>query len=380
MRKKQEKRLVPLSDELERLVLCAMMQGLSSTAAVDPRELSKTGKIVHQAISNLRVQDPSSILSPEAVSVAATEVLGADVQEFRPYLQSVVAASAGASAPDLLRAVREKTLLVEVLNEAGSQLASGRLDLARVGTLCAGDELPGTLVDSASLIQHGFPEQLYGVGLRALPILTEFSGGFMGLWAFASEPGVGKSTLALQLAFEYTRVGPVLYYDAENGEETMLFRAGRYFNGDIRAASSKMQRLYFRESIRTLESDLREIRGQQALIVVDSLQKLPVSIEHRRTSLDSWVHRFERLKKDGHCVLLISEKNREEYGKATQRGFKETGEVEYSADFGAHLLPLGTDDMSQLKLVAVKNRHRPRLGYVCQLERDPGGFRFLERG
>lgn len=199
----------------------------------------------------------------------------------------------------------------------------------------------------------------------------------MGMWAVASEAGVGKSTLAVQLAVEYGRVGPVLYYDMENGPEVMLYRVGKRYGGDVTKARQATKNIYFRESIRSLSDDLRSMGKRKCLVVVDSLQKLPTSVDNRRSSLDVWVHRFERLKKQGHTVILISEKNREQYGEATQRGFKETGEIEYSADFGFHLLPeKGMDTMS--KVIIVKNRHRPHSGSVCYLERV-NGFRFVER-
>jgi KaiC/GvpD/RAD55 family RecA-like ATPase len=188
---------------------------------------------------------------------------------------------------------------------------------------------------------------------------------------------VGKSTLAVQLAVEYGRVGPVLYYDMENGPEVMLYRVGKRYGGDVAKARQATKNIYFRESIRSLSDDLRSMGKRKCLVVVDSLQKLPTSVDNRRSSLDVWVHRFERLKKQGHTVILISEKNRDQYGEATQRGFKETGEIEYSADFGFHLLPeKNMDTMS--KVIIVKNRHRPHSGSVCYLERV-NGFRFVER-
>lgn len=197
------------------------------------------------------------------------------------------------------------------------------------------------------------------------------------MWAVASEAGVGKSTLAVQLAVEYGRQGPVLYYDMENGPEVMLYRIGKRYKGDVEAARRVTKNLYFRETIKTLQQDLQGFKDKRCLVVVDSLQKLPTSVEHRRTSLDVWVHKLERVKKDGHSVVLISEKNREEYGSASQRGFKETGEIEYSCDFGFHLIQ-EAQMPTMSKVIVVKNRHRPIVGSVCYIERV-NGFRFVER-
>ena len=199
----------------------------------------------------------------------------------------------------------------------------------------------------------------------------------MGMWAVASEAGVGKSTLALQLALEYSRVGPVLYYDAENGPDVMLYRIGKRFNMDADEARRQTTSIYFRDTVKTLNADLKMFRGRKCLIVIDSLQKLPASVEYRRAALGTWVYRLEALKKKGHSILLISEKNREQYGKATQQGFKETGEVEYTADFGFQLLP--EKDMPEMcKVIIVKNRHRPIQGNICSVERV-NGFTFVER-
>lgn len=376
----KKKKVVPLSDGLEKLVLCAAMRGLVPHTDILPDELSKLGAVIHKAVAHLRSYDNAPDELPAAsVQAAAADIIGADHREVGAFIRAANSLCAGQEAGDLLRTVRKKVALVEILNEAGNQLASGSIDLGKIGSVLDGDDdTAGALLSAADLLADGLPEEPRGLALKSLPLLTEASGGLMGMWAIASEAGVGKSTLAVQLAVDYGRVGPVLYYDMENGPEVMLYRIGKRFKGNVEQARLASRNIYFRESIRTLTDDLRSLKGRRCLVVVDSLQKLPTNAEHRRVSLDLWVHRFERLKKQGHTVVLISEKNREEYGQASQRGFKETGEIEYSADLGFHLVQeKGFPNMSQL--VIVKNRHRPVLGSICALERV-NGFRFVERG
>lgn len=376
----KKKRVIPLSEGLEKLVLSAAMRGLVPHTDLQLEELSKLGGVVYKAIAHLRGYDdaPDDLPLASVISTAC-EILGADHREVGAFVKSAHSLSAGQEAGDLLRTVRQKTLLVEVLNEAGNQLASGDIDLGRVDLIVEGDDsTTNTLLSASDLLADGLPEEPRGIALKSLPLLTEASGGLMGLWAIASEAGVGKSTLAVQLAVDYGRIGPVLYYDMENGPEVMLYRVGKRFKGNIEQARLATRNIYFRESIRSLNDDLRALKGRRCLVVVDSLQKLPTNAEHRRVSLDLWVHRFERLKKKGHTVILISEKNREEYGQASQRGFKETGEIEYSADFGFHLLQ-DKQLHSMARVVVVKNRHRPVVGSICELERV-NGFRFVERG
>jgi hypothetical protein len=374
---KKKKQFIPLSDDLEKLALSAVIRGLVPETELHEEELSKLGKVVLQAVKRLRSYDATPDDIPAtSVQTAASEILGADHREVGMFINSCIALTAGKEAGDLLKTVRQKTLLVEAINEAGNQLVTGALDLEKVAATLE-DESCSTLESASDMLADGLPEEPKGPPIRSLPLLTEASGGIIGMWAVASEAGVGKSTLAVQVAVDYGRFGPVLYYDMENGPQVMLYRVGKRFKGDIEIARKATRRIYFRESIKTLNEDLRALKGQKCLIVVDSLQKLPASVEHRRGHLDAWVHRFERLKKKGHMILLISEKSREEYGAATLRGFKETGEIEYSADFGFHLVPDKTCPMIS-NVVIVKNRHRPIVGKICALERV-NGFRFVER-
>jgi replicative DNA helicase len=88
-----------------------------------------------------------------------------------------------------------------------------------------------------------------------------------------------------------------------------------------------------------------ETRKEELLIVVDSLHKLPFKdLTERRTGIDSWLRQFEAIR-DEHraCFLVISELSRGKGGgygeKPDLSSFKESGDIEYSADNALILMP-----------------------------------------
>jgi len=183
-------------------------------------------------------------------------------------------------------------------------------------------------------------------------------------------PKVGKSTLAWQMALDAARTMPVIYYDFENGLPTLLARTAVVFGHDLERIRSVTARVYHRSSLRTLSTDLARI-APPALIVVDSVQKIPTYGDDRRVGLDRWVHRLEELKKRGYHVLMVSEINRASYdAEPTMGGYKETGEIEYTADCGLHLTLGG----NYLYVYTVAHRHRPTRGLVSTLRRKNTWF------
>jgi hypothetical protein len=187
------------------------------------------------------------------------------------------------------------------------------------------------------------------------------------MWAIGGEPAVGKSALAWQVTLDVALQNvPVLYYDFENGFQVLMDRTRSIFKGNLDRIREATNKVYIRESIRSLDSDLARL-APPALVVIDSIQKLPGSVEYRRSSLDRWIHRLEALKKRGYYVLLVSEISRGNYGSEAYIGaYKESGEIEYSADMGVHLLDGGGLGVNA---VIVKNRHRPFRGPVALLQR-----------
>jgi hypothetical protein len=287
------------------------------------------------------------------------------------YIGRVSASEAGVEAGDILAKVRDKQVLMELINEAGMQLQRGNLDLALLGGVLQQDAGLSRRLDSISeVVKTGLPAPPVGQRLRSLPILSAKSGGLFGMWAIAGEPGVGKSALAWQIALDVAKDIKVLYYDFENGFSVMMDHTKVIFNGELERIRMATANIYYRDSIRSLDSDLCST-PPPAIIIVDSVQKLPASMEYRRSSLDRWVHRLEYLKKRGYSILLVSEVPRTQYNADAYIGaFKETGEIEYSADFGLQMLPVPpSGDIAETHIV--KNRHRPYKGFAVNLKRDP---------
>lgn len=365
------KRTLVLSEQLETMVLGAVLHGAVPFDLVKKDELSKNGRYVFDALERLR-KSTAPPFDHNAVLSMATEVLGADADDVRPYLKRLSVESAGKEVGEIVRAVRDRQVLVDILNSASEQLEKCVLDKSALLT-CFDTQRIDSLVPLANLAGEKLPDPPSGIPLKSLPFLSNATGGFFGMWAIAGTPGVGKSALALQVTLHVCQHKPVLYYDFENGLHSMLHRIGDAL-GSVEKLKKATQQLYVRDSIKWMETDLAAVPAP-ALIVVDSVQKLPTSVEHRRTSLDKWIHRLEALKKRGYDVLLLSEKDRANYDKAVINGFKETGEIEYSAEIGIQLLE--GEDEEHVDLYIVKNRHRKDKGHVCTLVRRSVGW-FVE--
>jgi KaiC/GvpD/RAD55 family RecA-like ATPase len=189
-------------------------------------------------------------------------------------------------------------------------------------------------------------------------------------------PKSGKSTWAQVVAVQHVERGGVAYYlDLENGRRRflrqVLCRRAQLGGADVAAAmsaaragafSSRANAERWRAAKRWLSADIgprlfaeftppenleERLRGVRALepdrpllVVVDSLQKLPMNLEDRRASVDSWVRFFERLRHELDAVfLVISEIKRATSGRyeANESAFKESGGIEYAADLAATL-------------------------------------------
>lgn len=346
-----------ISDDLERSLLAGLIRGVVGADLVPTASLSKLGKVVYDTVVRLDKAE----LDYDALVLAGTSIFGAEKRELAPYVSSVLAKS-GAGTNEILKSLEERQALSDVSNEVCRQLAEHVFDPSAFAPLLAPKqaaklEPASTLLKTGKLpaIPSGYP--------ISLPSLQKASGGVFGLWAIGGEAKLGKSTLGLQLALEAP--GPVLYYDMENGPEVMLYRIGEMYGGNVDLVRTKTQNLYFRRHIRTLASDLASV-SEPCLIVVDSLQALPVKMEERRSGIDGWLQRFERLKEDGHATILISEVN-------ALGGYKESGDIVYKVDFGMTLQWQDRDVVASI----VANRHRPYRGPLCTLVRE--NWRFEEQ-
>jgi len=364
---KSPRKLIKISEDLEAALLYAIVKGLVDPDVVAPEELSKPGRLVLSSCLALAPETRTF----KSVLLHAVEVLGAPGPQMADYLANVSASEAGVETSEILQKVRDKSTLLELINEAGAQLSKGVMDLALLGGVLQRDTGSSYRITSVGdAVKDGLPPTPTGQKLRSLPILSAKSGGLYGLWAIAGEPGVGKSALAWQIALDVAPVIPTIYYDFENGFSVLMDHTRQIFQDDLDRLRRSTNRIYYRDSIRTLDADLMSVKAP-ALIVVDSVQKLPTNIMFHKSGLDKWVHRLEYLKKRGYYVLLVSEVPRSQYNSDAYIGaFKETGEIEYAADFGMQLLPIPPSG-EIVEAVIVKNRHRPYKGFVANMKRDP---------
>jgi len=233
--------------------------------------------------------------------------------------------------------------------------------------------------------------------------VDESLNGIRGINIMGGPPKAGKSCFFMQMSTEMARLGtPVIYYDFENSRRTIylrtLCRLSRLSEKEMRSRnldevkSRKLEEAFacFRDLLeffrvvtdRKLSPDLmrrqidflqHETRKDHTLVVVDSLHKLPFkSLSDRRTGIDSWLRHMEAIRDEQNTsFLVISELSRGQggtYDKKPDLGsFKESGDIEYSADNAMILMPewdpLGSLSTEQRKSV---------LWLVASRESSPG--------
>jgi hypothetical protein len=312
-----------------------------------------------------------------------TEIQGLDKQQCTDYLTAVQRLGGEDNAADILQAVRDKQTLIQLINSAQDMLSSpkGHIDFGILSEHLVSGSSPSStgIPDSVSeRIKDGLPNPPVGLKLRSLPKLYELTGGLHGSWVVGGEPKIGKTGVAWQMMLDVVSANgiPAIYYDLENSFDVMIDHTRSIYQGDFDRIRTATTNVFYRDSIRSLEDDLRRTPAP-ALIVVDHIQRLPSNVEFRKAGLDRWIHRLDSLKKRGYTVLMISEIGRASYNSDAYIGaFKESGEIEYAAETGVQLLR-GAGDYVEVHIVA--NRHRPYRGLACMLTRY-NGWAFREVG
>ncbi len=199
--------------------------------------------------------------------------------------------------------------------------------------------------------------------------------GLSGINIMGGPPKAGKSCFFMQISTKIARRKvPVIYYDFENGRQKIYMRTlvrtsslieKKIRNGNLndeeaaqfKAAMGEFDDMltYFRVvTDRQLNPEVmrrhidflkHETRKDDLLIVLDSLHKLPFkSLTERRTGIDFWLRQIEAIRDEHHVsFLVISELSRGKgggYGEKPDMGsFKESGDIEYSADNALILMP-----------------------------------------
>lgn len=368
---------VKLAADLEKALLRSIAEGLCPTDIVAAEELSKSAKQAYEAIVHLLKRNTPAPLKPDSILLQAQAMFGVDRETFRAYLRSFKEYDTGSEVSSILRAAREKQLLVHLINEAGQQLAKGHLDVGEIRTLVERDVSADNAMQAMAVsVQDKFPIPPSGIPIRSLPIFSEATNGLIGVIVIGGEPGLGKSTLAFQLGLDAGEERPVVYYDLDGtGHEWLLDRVRHIAGDSIKAFRKLTKKFYLRETISTLEDDLSFARKEHGdgkiVVVIDSLQTLPTSIKYKKEGLDSWINRFKQLSKKDVIPILVSEQNRAAYGEAKMSGFKGSGDIEYAGSLCVQLLQDEDDDADDpVQVHIVKNRHGKTKGHIIDLMRD----------
>ena len=227
--------------------------------------------------------------------------------------------------------------------------------------------------------------------------------GVRGINIMGGPPKAGKSCFFMQISTEMARrKTPVIYYDFENGRRKIytrtLCRLSRLSEKQVRLESQNEEiavRLkaantdfkdmlpYFRVvTDRKLDPEImrrqidflqHETRRDDAFVVLDSLHKLPFkSLTERRSGIDAWLRHLEAIRDEQNVAfLVISELSRGEGGRYSQKpdlgAFKESGDIEYSADNAMILLP----NWDPVDPISTKER-KSTLWMVASRENSPG--------
>jgi replicative DNA helicase len=209
-------------------------------------------------------------------------------------------------------------------------------------------------------LQTGFPEldRALGGGIAVPSIVV-----------LGAKPKCGKSILVDTIADNVVSQGNYAYIlDLENGMDRFMRRLmcrrsmlnpdeiskREFLPNDLWNLTEKEvtdgglgTRLfvddYRRFSVTHLEHNISEIsnmaveKGKQCIIILDSLQKLPLeNLSDRRAGIDRWMRWLEQIRdKYRITIILTSELKRPTQGneyKPTEVSLKESGDIEYTAD------------------------------------------------
>jgi len=233
--------------------------------------------------------------------------------------------------------------------------------------------------------------------------LDQALNGLRGINIMGGLPKAGKSCFFMQISTEMAlRSTPVIYCDFENGRQKIytrtLCRLSRLSEKEIRrdhlGEAEKMRLETAQQAIRKALSAFRVVTDRKlspellkrkvdflqhetgidsALVIVDSLHKLPFkNLSERRTGIDEWLRNMESIRDEQNVTFLVtSELSRSDGGRydrtPNMASFKESGDIEYSADNAMILMP----DWDPLSPISEKER-KNTLYLVASRENSPG--------
>lgn len=183
-----------------------------------------------------------------------------------------------------------------------------------------------------------------------------------------AKPKCGKSTLLLQIVSHVVTYGRGYAYlvDQENGTDRLMRRImcaqasidpnslGDSFvptepwkQAEALVTEGALGQRLFVETERRFDYHLIEGRiseiskmakdeGVPFFVVIDSLQKLPMNLQDRRSGIDGWIRALEDIREKYKTVIMLaSELKRPPQGtsyRPSEIALKESGDIEYSAD------------------------------------------------
>ncbi len=364
---------IVLAPQLERSLLSAILAGTIAPSLLSAEELSKEGTIILKSIQHLLKHGAAAPLKESSVLFISRKIFGSGQKQAKKLLKLMRHQNVEDDARVIIKTARSKEALVSLINEASSQLSEGDFDRPKLSQLVGKETWSsGKLSPVSDLLSEGFPKPPRGVALPSLPIISKATHGFSGLWILGGEPGVGKSTLAWQIAIELSEGMSVFYYDLDGtGLNYFLDNTLKIYDGSEKKVVRLMKRFYFRENLMNIDEDLANCKAP-ALIVVDSMQTVPVNITHRRSSLDKWILEFKEIAKRGYSMLVVSEVPRGSYENVSLGGYKETGAIEYAGSICARMIGDIEDEDEPIEFHLVKNKHYKTKGHIVNLGRTRG--------
>ncbi|OQA61579.1 MAG: Replicative DNA helicase [Candidatus Atribacteria bacterium ADurb.Bin276] len=227
-----------------------------------------------------------------------------------------------------------------------------------------------------------------------------------GIHLLAAEPGAGKTTFALQVAIKAVETGyPALFISFEESLETLALKAvcqrlnlngGNFILKNYREGKGNIEeleraqkeinlnKLFFLEGnsrlkVPTVKAKALQIikkhRVEKILIVIDYLQRWSAiqtpedenRREYRHIVGDLVSELRELANRLSSPVLIISSQNRLKQGEASLISFKESGDIEYSADTAIFLIHEDKKDGVESRAVLLDIK-KNRFGDIGKVE------------
>lgn len=348
----------------------ALLSGDIPPDLLEDYDLGDTGGMVLKTVKGMVDEGATPPFTMRLIQLGASKIFGADGEVVGKFLRKAEKAPGDKNLDKMIGVVRNRTVLTELVNEAGEQIRRGDLDSLKFHGILDRESKDRKLISIAETYKKA-PRIPDGWPIHSIPKLHDIAGGLMGLWVIGGESGIGKSVLAMQLALEAAKHVDVLFEDVDGTGIDELSERIYKVAGNMSGFKKMTKRLYIKDSLTSLNSDLMVIKPP-ALIVFDSIQSIASGKKTKFETVNEWVDRAKQLRKKGYTVVMTSEVPRESYGtdKKGLAAFKTSGDIEYAASFAIRLYGDPMDYNEPVDLEILKNRHRKVTVREFQIERD----------